>query len=772
MGSKKTGKSKERKDSTKKVEKVASPNETDDVVDDKDDCVSAETMTTTESAKGKTRGKRTVAAMYKVVVKKALGKKFKVTYSDTGNPNGRTRHTLQSYIGMLVRTMVPINVESWPEVDPDLKANIWTDIQDTFKVAPESRKLVLSSAGVKWRYFKTTLTRKYVLPFLGKKKKLRKPPKQYSYVGLQPWKEFVKQRTSEEWLKLHQKQSERVRKRKYHHRLSRKGYLGLEEELKRKLPEGEIIDRAIMWKKARIPKNGKIDEELSLVAAKIDELLEKKSKGELEISGSSDVLSQALDTPEHSGRVRGVGGFVNPSSYFNLPKKKRIRITKADILARDKERDKELEETKKMLIAQQAKTEAMLYERIAQLEALVTGKTAMHPPATGDNVISPISDKGSFHDKSRIDKSDHNDAKVMENVEECDIIPTPGKGVGVCELAVDNINNIVAFGSVFEEGELSKTLHGVPLKEGTVRVSVDGILKPDAVLPFPIEGEMEFVREALGSHVAWPDDLVVRTMFKKKKKNPQFVKSLFDQVEINPWVPKRCKLLYKHATTIMKETGSSISTVFSKEVFGEPTQLFILSENVINLLEMQWIGQGVIAAYEGYLHELITERDLLDTFAFVDPAATYNCQRPDFVRYLVDRLKEGKSDRIFFMPYNPGKHWILTILWEGEIYMLDPLPKPIHYKEWETSVMNAVKTFNAETGRVNKLPKVKPLPGVPKQPGGVECGYYVMRYMKEIIEDETLSFPTKWAVKTRKSYSQAQIDEVRIEVADYIQSWV
>ncbi|PRQ57802.1 hypothetical protein RchiOBHm_Chr1g0352301 [Rosa chinensis] len=233
MGSKKTGKSKERKDSTKKVEKVASPNDTDDVVDDKDDQVSAETMTTTESAKGKTRGKRTVAAMYKVVVKKAVGKKFKVTYSDTGNPNGRTRHTLQSYIGMLVRTMVPINVDSWPEVDPDLKANIWTDIQDTFKVAPESRKLVLSSAGVKWRYFKTTLTRKYVLPFLGKKKKLRKPPKQYSYVGLQPWKEFVKQRTSEEWLKLHQKQSERVRKRKYHHRLSRKGYLGLEEELVR-----------------------------------------------------------------------------------------------------------------------------------------------------------------------------------------------------------------------------------------------------------------------------------------------------------------------------------------------------------------------------------------------------------------------------------------------------------------------------------------------------------------------------------------------------------
>lgn len=28
----------------------------------------------------------------------------------------------------------------------------------------------------------------------------------------------------------------------------------------------------------------------------------------------------------------------------------------------------------------------------------------------------------------------------------------------------------------------------------------------------------------------------------------------------------------------------------------------------------------------------------------------------------------------------------------------------------------------------------------PKQPGGVECGYYVMRYMKDIIEDTNLEF--------------------------------
>ena len=67
--------------------------------------------------------------MYKVVVKKVMGKKFKVTYNTNGNPNGPIRHPLQGYIGMLARTMVPINVKGWPDVDADLKDRIWEEIQ-------------------------------------------------------------------------------------------------------------------------------------------------------------------------------------------------------------------------------------------------------------------------------------------------------------------------------------------------------------------------------------------------------------------------------------------------------------------------------------------------------------------------------------------------------------------------------------------------------------------------------------------------------------------
>ncbi|PRQ17594.1 putative Ulp1 protease family catalytic domain, putative transposase, Ptta/En/Spm, plant [Rosa chinensis] len=773
MGSKKgIRKSPRGKKLKRKADLETSQPETDEVLEEKEEFVSANTITSTESVK--TRGKRNVVALYKVLVKKALGKKFKVSYTETGNPNGRIRHTLQSYIGMLARTKVPINIVSWPEVDGDLKDKLWLDVQETFKVAPESKKLVLTSAGTKWRAFKTMLTRKYVLPYLGKKKKLRKPPSQYNFVGREPWKDFVKERTTEKFLQLHNEQSERVKKRKYHHRLSRKGYIGLEEELRKTLPEGEVIDRAIMWKKARQRKDGDIDEEARGVATKIDDLLEKKSKGELEISGSSDVLSQALETPEHSGRVRGVGGFVNPSTYFKMPKQKRIRITKAELLARDRERDRELEETKKMLAAQQARTEERLHKKIAQLEALITGKTPYTSPlnvhVVGENTISPISDKGSFQDIRRNTSNILDEPKVKQEVDDCEVVPPPTEMGGTCELAVDTISNIVAFGTVFDEEDVSRVIHGVPMKEGCVRVSVDGAIQEEARLPFPVGDEMELVGQAVGSHVAWPEELVIRRVNKKKKRKMDFVKQLFDKAELNPFVPKRCKLLYKHAKTIMSQTNESIRTMLDDSVFGVQKQLFILTENVIDLLEMNKIGQGVIAAYMANLHETLRERDELDTFGFIDPAATYMCERSEFVPYLVNRLKEGKGDRIFLMAYNPGEHWILTIIWEDEIYIVDPLPKPVHYKPWENAVINAVKTYNAEKGRVTKVPKLKLLPGAPKQPGGVECGYYVMRYMKDIINDDTLSFSTKWAVKDRKGYTQQQLDEVRIEVADYLQT--
>ena len=68
----------------------------------------------------------------------------------------------------------------------------------------------------------------------------------------------------------------------------------------------------------------------------------------------------------------------------------------------------------------------------------------------------------------------------------------------------------MAFGVVIpsEDGLFNK-IHGRDMPIGCLRVSVDGLLpdsNKDALLPVP--GEMELVTESVGSHVAWPENLV------------------------------------------------------------------------------------------------------------------------------------------------------------------------------------------------------------------------------------------------------------------------
>lgn len=114
--------------------------------------------------------------------------------------------------------------------------------------------------------------------------------------------------------------------------------------------------------------------------------MEKQSKGEFNPCGSDDVLTTALETPEHSGRVRGVGSFVSPSVFFNIPNGKRCRITKAELLARDRERDEELKKAKQDMAEEIEKTR----KEMAELRTILKS-----------NVSSPmLSDKASCDSKA------------------------------------------------------------------------------------------------------------------------------------------------------------------------------------------------------------------------------------------------------------------------------------------------------------------------------------------------------------------------------------
>ncbi|CAL9011651.1 unnamed protein product [Prunus brigantina] len=109
---------------------------------------------------------------------------------------------------------------------------------------------------------------------------------------------------------------------------------------------------------------------------------------------------------------------------------------------------------------------------------------------------------------------------------------------------------------------------------------------------------------------------------------------------------------------------------------------------------------------------------------FIDPAAvSANAgSLTDRSQLVAGRLQKTDSEQIFMMPYNSGP------------------------------------------GR--KAPIWKTLPGTPKQPSSVECGYYVMRFMRDIIMDPSLEFEKKG--KEQAPYPQEAIDVVRNEWAEFV----
>ena len=79
------------------------------------------------------------------------------------------------------------------------------------------------------------------------------------------------------------------------------------------------------------------------------------------------------------------------------------------------------------------------------------------------------------------------------------------------------------------------------------------------------------------------------------------------------------------------------------------------------------------------------------------------------------------------------------------VYFLDPLPgNRVFDEEGKNIVNSAIKISNSHIVRAGRKAVIwKTLSGTPKQPSSVECGYYVMRFMRDIIMDPSLAFENK-----------------------------
>ncbi|XP_062021676.1 uncharacterized protein LOC133738229 [Rosa rugosa] len=349
-----------------------------------------------------------------------------------------------------------------------------------------------------------------------------------------------------------------------------------------------------------------------------------------------------------------------------------------------------------------------------------------------------------------------------------------------------------AYGTVIqvnvEEG--NQKIHGVPLGEDNVRVSVIGTIVHDALLPFPVkDADIVTVGDAIGTCVAWPRKLVVipapeappKPIEQKitKRANPKKrIRDSFDDdnedLENLPTnLPLPVKDLCMWAKTELMD-GATIHTTFGGEIFGHSRKAVIFRRDIYNMANMLEVSGGVIVFYMSYIYGVLKKSKMLDMVGFMDPAHTgiIGCGNPtERARSMSNRYMLGKPGQIFLVPYNSGAHWMLSVVNPDEeaVHFMDPLKRRLCAGEWKSIVDNSIKIFNAQKGRKGrKIIQWKNLAGIPEQTDSKTCGYFVMRYMKEIVEDKNLEFATKWERKSNLAYTQKDIDVVRAEWANHV----
>ncbi|XP_074306068.1 uncharacterized protein LOC141641296 [Silene latifolia] len=132
-----------------------------------------------------------------------------------------------------------------------------------------------------------------------------------------------------------------------------------------------------------------------------------------------------------------------------------------------------------------------------------------------------------------------------------------------------------------------------------------------------------------------------------------------------------------------------------------------------------------------------------------------------------------RSRKLVFAPYFEGNHWMLAAInpKDGVVYWCDPAGTLEPRKFLKDTINLAITKLNSMDPLFGCHPQKQlewKIIKCPTQPfGTVLCGYYVCRYMLEIIRGRYITIIPNFMIKAPKTYLVEQIDEVREIWAEY-----
>ncbi|CAL8085242.1 unnamed protein product [Prunus armeniaca] len=240
-------------------------------------------------------------------------------------------------------------------------------------------------------------------------------------------------------------------------------------------------------------------------------------------------------------------------------------------------------------------------------------------------------------------------------------------------------------------------------------------------------------------------------------------------------MPAPLLALCQYVETKLKPANETITIHMPEEMFGTDHDTWLLSEDILQFASMVEIGATVIAVDMRYLFDYLKMANMVKLVGLVDPGqvSSQSGTLSHRSKHLSESLKKADGDQFYLVPYNPGGHWVLIIVRPATetIYYMNSLPNRSVDEDMRNIVNTSIKMYNSHTGKQSsrKSPIWKNRQGTPRQPINVECGYYVMRFMRNIIHDPALAFEKKFDKKKEAVvYTQEHIDEVRLVWAEFV----
>ncbi|ONK61542.1 uncharacterized protein A4U43_C08F31040 [Asparagus officinalis] len=599
------------------------------------------------------------------------------------------------------------------------------------------------------------------------------------------------------------------------------------ERIEQKLREGEedpVVTRLDTWKHARMNAENQVDDPCSLrILEDVVRITKELEEDELNDIKVEDLLDRAIPL-EYSGRVRGCGWGVTKSHMDNfdddddamdseddldasdddLPK---VRITKE--LEEDELNDIKVEDlldraipleysgrvrgcgwgvTKRSLslapeLSEMAKLKRQCNRLEKDMQEMKTkGFQPMVPSCSSSHMDNFDDDDDAMDSEDDLDASD-------------DDLP---KGPITCYLYVEKPRRHVGQGILHNRPK--EILHGVPLPEGYARIQFEVAVESERHSTVPQRtDEVRTVGEAVGHFISWPKKLVSlkiecpppKMNTDKSQKLPiggnkptlKTVESTVCAKKLgypkngdSPHNSMVLHILRFAPSTILSDIEVPIRAYFDGPHWDE----CIVHENILEILEDQWLSATSIAFYLRYLGEvyLSENAELVSKFSFLSPHIVPIIGSGTSSNHLAEPLlKHAEKDHILLMPHNVGKHWVLVAINTKTemIYFMDPAPNSkisqrIDLKNFVESGMKSYRTLRG--GKISKTAYNRfnwSNIQCPKQMDDIHCGHYVCCFIKDILAFGGTSIPVYFVhSQPLKFYPPMKMENFRFNWGGYL----